>query len=334
MFCPKCGKKIADGVSFCPECGARIAAAAQGTTPGSDAQNSQAQAASSAIAKKKRSKKPLAILIVLLVVAAGAFVGWRVLASQGDTVTAEIKREETGSESVAHENFTVGEVRYAADGAPYPRLEVIVTNNTDKTMVNVPFSVEGVYEVTDEYGDIATETSELDLTCWAPGGGDKIAYLEPGDNEVTLIPTWNTWEVATYQPRKGDAQDITLADIDEFTVEVWGGNPIDNDTLILSPEECDLELTLNGDLSVSGSITNNTDDRWRSVTVCTRLLDADGGPSPLTVFNSSGTSNALWSELSVEYVKPGATEELSESLVDYSKTTQIEALYVVVERDV
>lgn len=333
MFCPKCGKKIADGVSFCPECGARIAAA-QETTPGADTQNSQAQVASSAIAKKKRSKKPLAILIVLLVVAAGAFVGWRVLASQGNTVTAEIKREETGSESVAHENLTVGEVKYVADGAPYPRLEVTVTNNTDKMMVNVPFSVEGVYEVTDEYGDIATETSELDLICWAPSGGVKIAYLEPGDNEVTLIPGRNTWKVATYQPLKGDVQDITLADIDEFTVEVWGGNPIDNDTLILSPEECDLELTLNGDLSVSGSITNNTDDRWRSVTVCTRLLDADGGPSPFTVLNSSATSPALWSELSVEYVKPGATEELSESLVDYSKTTQIEALYVVVKRDV
>lgn len=330
MFCPKCGKKIADGVSFCPECGARIAAA-QETTPGADTQNSQAQVASSAIAKKKRSKKPLAILIVLLVVAAGAFVGWRVLASQGDTVIAEddTSGNEPGVE--AYEDFTVGEVTYA-DGGAGPRLEFTVTNNTDETIVDASFSVKGEYAITDEYGDKGTTSGDLNLICWTPGRGTAIAYLEPGENDVVLIPDNTAGVVATFGAEQGDVQDIDLDEVENIEVEVSGGQDLDSNVEILTPRECDLELSLNPDGTVNGTLTNNTEDRWREVTVYARLLDSDGGPCAPLSWGSN--RDAFYSWLDAEYVKPGADADLSGNLPRDVEPSKIEAMYIVVDKDV
>lgn len=329
MFCPKCGKKIADGVSFCPECGARIAAA-QETTPGADTQYSQAQVASSQIAKKKRSKKPLVALLVVLVVAAGAFAGWWFL-FRGDTVIAEddTSGNEPGVE--AYEDFTVGEVTYA-DGGAGPRLEFTVTNNTDETIVDANFSVKGEYAITDEYGDKGTTSGDLDLICWTPGGGTAIAYLEPGENDVVLIPDNTAGVVAMFGTEQGDVQDIDLDEVENIEVEVSGGQDLDSNVEILTPRECDLELSLNPDGTVNGTLTNNTEDRWRKVTVYARLLDSDGGPCAPLSWGSN--RDAFYSWLDAEYVKPGADADLSGNLPRDVEPSKIEAMYIVVDKDV
>ena len=81
---------------------------------------------------------------------------------------------------------------------------------------------------------------------------------------------------------------------------------------ILTPEECDLTIDIAPDGKLSGTITNNTEDRWRKAEVFLRAEDGNGGPGGALLKMGS---DELWTSFSyadvyAEYVKPGATVDL------------------------
>lgn len=101
MFCPSCGKSVADGARFCPHCGANlpilgsrgvIASQAAPTTEDSSAGGSSVSgqgtptalpAGASAHPTKRRGRTAVIALAALLVVAGGAFALTRLLPSGG-----------------------------------------------------------------------------------------------------------------------------------------------------------------------------------------------------------------------------------------------------------
>ena len=346
MFCPKCGQEVTEGAAFCGHCGAKLhGASAPESAPSNSgisanaapaqaptATNTPQMGAAAPQPKKKRSKKPLVIVLILVVLlAAGGFAAWQLLAPKGNEqqpVSAQTSQSGNEPGAEVYEDFTVGAVTYTNDGDLGPRLEMTVTNNTENTLLGADFSVEGTFGIIDEYGDEGSTTDDLDLTCWTPGSFDGISYLQPGDNNVVLIPSDDSGVVATYTPEQGDTQEITLADVENFEVEVSDGERLSSNAELLTPQDCDLDITLNPDGSVSGSLTNNSDDRWRSVTVYMRFLDTNGMP-----YAGYGSRYSAFDSLKVaEYVKPDASDDFEFSV--NSDIAEIEALYVIVQKDV
>lgn len=332
MFCGNCGKRIPDGARFCPGCGAPAPdaepepARAAGEEPGQKAPSGPGTAIAPA---RRRRRAPLVAAAVVLVAVVGV-AAWLVLGRQDGTVTAEAPT--SGTEAAPYEDFTVSDARVVTDGGLGPRVELTVTNNTDETVLGASFAATGSYEVVDEYGDRSDVEGALDLICWNPGSGGSIAYLAPGENSVTLLPELTSGVVASYRPKNGDEQYVDLEDVGDVEVEVKNGRALDKGTLLLSPADCGVELSLGVDGSLTGTITNNTDARWERAEVHVRALGPGGAPAT----NNSGIESnqeGFLRDLVVEYVKPGQTVDVKGSVGNVDPA-EVEATYVVVTKDV
>lgn len=348
MYCSKCGKEVPEGSAFCPACGAPVPAGGTSApaaeerpvyevpaepSGGAPAPTPVAPAAPPAAPaeRKKRSKKPLVAIIVLALVAVAGFVAWRALAAEPAYVAVQ---DQSGTEETVYEDFEVGDVRLLADGDLGPRLELTVTNNTGEIATGVGFEVTGDIAITDEYGDEGTLNEELELMAWEPAHDGGIAYLLPGENEVTLIPLSPSGSVASYTPEKGDTQTFQLDEVENVEVEIGGGGALGSGEQLLMPEDCDVEIELAPDGSITGSITNNTDVRWRSATVYLRSENADGTPATMGSGSNTNEEAFYYGEITVEYVRPGDTVDLEKSARMYYDPARVVATYVIVEEDV
>lgn len=349
MYCSKCGKEVPEGSAFCPACGAPVlagGASAQtvevcpvyevpaepsGGAPASAQMAPAAPPAAPTEPRRKRSKKPLAAIIALALVAVAGFVAWRALASEPAYVA---EQDQSGTEETVYEDFEVGDVRVVTDGDLGPRLEFSVTNNTGEIATSVGFEVTGDIAITDEYGDEGTLNEELELMAWEPAHDSGIAFLQPGENEVTLIPLSPSGTVASYTPEKGDTQTFQLDEVENVEVEIGSGDTLGSNEQLLMPGDCDVEIELAPDGSITGSITNNTDVRWRRATVYLRAENADGTPATMGLNESTNDEAFNYGEITVEYVRPGDTVDLEKSARMYYDPARVVATYVVIEEDV
>lgn len=352
MYCSKCGKEVPEGSAFCPACGAPVpsgsaprAGVAEAVeeppvyeVPAEPAGSGPAPAPAAPAAppaapaeRRKRSKKPLVALIAVIVVAVAGFFAWRALTAKPAYVA---EQDQSGTEETVYKDFEVGDVQVLTDGDLGPRLELTVTNNTGEIATGVDFEVTGDIAITDEYGDEGTVSDELELTAWEPAQDDGIAYLLPGENAVTLIPSSPSGTVATYTPEKGDAQTFQLDEVENIEVEIGRGGTLGSGEQLLTPEECDVEIELSPDGTITGSITNNTDVRWRSATVYLRAENADGTPATLGLSTSSNAEAFDYGTIEVEYVRPGDTVDLEHGASLYMDPARVVATHVVVEEDV
>lgn len=355
MFCPKCGKESPEGSAFCPSCGAALptatepasAPAAEAAAPEAPIYEVPGEPADSAPAPvrvapaappaapekpKKRSKKPLVAAVAVVLVAAAGFSAWRLLTAKPAHVA---EQDQGGTAETVYEDFEVGEVRLLTDGDLGPRLQVSITNNTGEIATGVGFDATGDIAITDEYGDEGTVNADLNLVAWEPGvyGGD-IAYLQPGENTVTIIPEYPSGVVASYTPDQGDTQEFRLDEVENIEFEVGSARGLGSGEQLLAPEDCGVEIELSPDGSITGSITNNTDVRWRRATVHLRAENADGTPATMG-FNESTNDEAFdYGEITVEYVRPGETVDLEKGASMYYDPARVVATYVVIEEDV
>lgn len=355
MYCSKCGKDVPEGSAFCPACGAAVPAVSAPAAPAvepveevlvyempSEPMNSApaparvAPAAPPAApgrpAKKKRSKKPfIAVIAIVLVVAAG-LVGWNLLTAKPAHVA---EQNQGGTAETVYEDFEVGEVRLLTDGNLGPRLEVSITNNTGEIATGVGFDATGDIAITDEYGDEGTVNADLNLVAWEPGVyGGAIAYLQPGENTVTIIPEYPSGVVASYTPDQGDTQEFQLDEVENIEFEVGSTRGLGSGEQLLTPEDCGVEIELSPDGSITGSITNNTDVRWRRATVYLRAENADGTPATMGLNESTNDEAFNYGEITVEYVRPGETVDLEKGASMYYDPARVVATYVVIEEDV
>lgn len=351
MFCPKCGKESPEGSAFCPSCGAALptatepasAPATEAAAPGAPIYELPGEPADSAPAPvrvapaapekpKKRSKKPLVAAVAVVLVAAAGFSAWRLLTAKPAHVA---EQDQGGTAETVYEDFEVGEVRLLTDGDLGPCLEVSITNNTGEIATGVGFDATGDIAITDEYGDEGTVNADLDLVAWEPGVyGGAIAYLQPGENTVTLIPEYPSGVVASYTPDQGDTQEFRLDEVENIEFEVGSTRGLGSGEQLLAPEDCGVEIELSPDGSITGSITNNTDVRWRRATVHLRAENADGTPATMG-FNESTNDEAFnYGEITVEYVRPGETVDLEKGASMYYDPARVVATYVVIEEDV
>lgn len=349
MYCSKCGKEVPEGSAFCPACGAPVlagGASAQtvevcpvyevpaepsGGAPASAQMAPAAPPAAPTEPSRKRSKKPLAAIIALALVAVAGFVAWRLLTAKPAYVA---EQDQSGTEETVYEDFEVGDVRVVTDGDLGPRLEFSVTNNTGEIATSVGFEVTGDIAITDEYGDEGTLNEELELMAWEPAHDSGIAFLQPGENEVTLIPLSPSGTVASYTPEKGDTQTFQLDEVENVEVEIGSGDTLGSNEQLLMPEDCDVEIELAPNGSITGSITNNTDVRWRRATVYLRAENADGTPATMGLNESTNEEAFYYGEITVEYVRPGDTVDLEKSARMYYDPARVVATYVVIEEDV
>ena len=355
MFCPKCGKESPEGSAFCPSCGAALPTATEpAASPATEAAAPEAPIyevpgglADSAPAPvrvapaappaapekpKKRSKKPLIAAVAVVLVAAAGFSAWRLLTAKPVHVA---EQDQGGTAETVYEDFEVGEVRLLTDGDLGPRLEVSIANNTGEIATDVGFDATGDIAITDEYGDEGTVNADLDLVAWEPGVyGGAIAYLQPGENTVTIIPGYPSGVVASYTPDQGDTQEFRLDEVENIEFEVGSTRGLGSGEQLLAPEDCGVEIELSPDGSITGSITNNTDVRWRRATVHLRAENADGTPATMG-FNESTNDEAFnYGEITVEYVRPGETVDLEKGASMYYDPARVVATYVVIEEDV
>ncbi len=352
MYCSRCGKEVPEGSAFCPACGAPVpsrsaphvgiaeiveeppvyevpaepAGSASAPTPVAPAAPPAEPAK-----RKKRSKKPLVVAIIVIVVAVAGFVAWQAFAAKPAYVA---EQDQSGTEETVYEDFEVGDVRLLTDGDLGPRLELSVTNNTGEIETGVDFEVTGDIAITDEYGDKGTVNEELQLIAWEPAQANGIAYLLPGENTVTLIPSNPSGAVASYAPEKGDAQKFQLDEVENIEVEIGDGRAVSSGEQLLTPEECDVEIELAPDGTITGSITNNTDVRWRRAKVYLRAENADGTPVTYGMSTSTNAEAFDYGPITVEYVRPGDTADLEHSASIYMDPARIVATYVIVEEDV
>lgn len=352
MFCSKCGKEVPEGSAFCPACGApvpsggapragvakpveeppvyEVPAEPSGGAP-APAQVAPAAPPAAPAERKKRSKKPLIAAIAVIVLAVAGLVAWRVLTAKPAHVA---EQDQSGTEETVYEDFEVGDVRLITDGDLGPRLELSVTNNTGEIATGVDFEVTGDIAITDEYGDEGTVSEELELMAWEPGHDGGIAYLLPGENAVTLIPLSPSGTVASYTPEKGDTQTFQLDEVENVEVEIGSGGTLGSGEQLLMPEDCDVEIELAPDGSITGSITNNTDVRWRSATIYLRSENADGTPATMGSGNNTNEEAFYYGEITVEYVRPGDTVDLEKGARMHYDPARVVATYVIVEEDV
>lgn len=355
MFCPKCGKESPEGSAFCPSCGAALPtttepAASPATevaapeapiyeVPGEPADSAPAPARVAPAAPpaapekpKKRSKKPLVAAVAVVLVAAAGFSAWRLLTAKPAHVA---EQDQGGTAETVYEDFEVGEVRLLTDGDLGPRLEVSITNNTGEIATGVGFDATGDIAITDEYGDEGTVNADLDLVAWEPGVyGGAIAYLQPGENTVTIIPEYPSGVVASYAPDQGDTQEFQLDEVENIEFEVGSTRGLGSGEQLLTPEDCGVEIELSPDGSITGSITNNTDVRWRRATVHLRAENADGTPATMGLNESTNDEAFNYGEITVEYVRPGETVDLEKGASMYYDPARVVATYVVIEEDV
>lgn len=349
MYCSKCGKEVPEGSAFCPACGApvpargtlapaaeecpvyEVPAESSGGAPAPAQVAPTAPPAAPTEPRRKRSKKPFAAIIALALVAVAGFVAWRALAADPAYVA---EQDQSGTEETVYEDFEVGDVRVVTDGDLGPRLEFSVTNNTGEIATSVGFEVTGDIAITDEYGDEGTLNEELELMAWEPAHDGGIAFLQPGENEVTLIPLSPSGTVASYTPEKGDTQTFQLDEVENVEVEIGSGDTLGSNEQLLMPEDCDVEIELAPDGSITGSITNNTDVRWRRATVHLRAENADGTPATMGLNESTNEEAFYYGEITVEYVRPGDTVDLEKSARMYYDPARVVATYVVIEEDV
>lgn len=351
MFCPKCGKEAPEGSAFCPSCGVALPAPTEpASAPATEAAAPEApiyevpgEPASSAPAParvapaapekpKKRSKKPLVAAVAVVLVAAAGFSAWRLLTAKPAHVA---EQDQGGTAETVYEDFEVGEVRLLTDGDLGPRLEVEITNNTGEIATGVGFDATGDIAITDEYGDEGTVGADLDLVAWEPGMyGGAIAYLRPGENTVTVIPSDPSGVVARYAPDQGDAQEFRLDEVEDIEFEVGSARSLGSGEQLLAPEDCGVEIELSPDGSITGSITNNTDVRWRRATVYLRSENADGTPATMGLNESTNDEAFNYGEITVEYVRPGETVDLEKGASMYYDSACVVATYVVIEEDV
>ena len=349
MFCPKCGKESPEGSAFCPSCGAALPTATEPASapateaaapeapiyevPGEPARSAPARVAPAAPEKpKKRSKKPLVAAVAVVLVAAAGFSAWRLLTAKPAHVA---EQNQGGTAETVYEDFKVGEVRLLTDGNLGPRLEVSITNNTGEIATGVGFDATGDIAITDEYGDEGTVNADLNLVAWEPGVyGGAIAYLQPGENTVTIIPEYPSGVVASYTPDQGDTQEFQLDEVENIEFEVGSTRGLGSGEQLLTPEDCGVEIELSPDGSITGSITNNTDVRWRRATVHLRAENADGTPATMGLNNSTNDEAFDYGEITVEYVRPGETVDLEKGASMYYDPARVVATYVVIEEDV
>lgn len=344
-----------EGSAFCPACGAAVPAGGAPQAPAaepveevlvyempSEPMNSApaparvAPAAPPAApgrpAKKKRSKKPLVAAVAVVLVAAAGFSAWRLLTAKPAHVA---EQDQGGTAETVYEDFEVDEVRLLTDGDLGPRLEVSITNNTGEIATSVGFDVTGDIAITDEYGDEGTVGADLDLIAWEPGlYGGAIAYLRPGENTVTIIPSDPSGVVARYTPDQGDAQEFRLDEVENIEFEVVSNRSLGSGEQLLAPEDCGVEIELSPDGSITGSITNNTDVRWRRATVYLRAENADGTPATMGLNESTNDEAFSYGEITVEYARPGETVDLEKGASRYYDPARVVATYVVIEEDV
>lgn len=355
MFCPKCGKESPEGSAFCPSCGAALPTATEPASaptteaaapeapiyelPGEPADSAPAPVRVAPAAPpaapekpKKRSKKPLVAAVAVVLVAAAGFSAWRLLTAKPAHVA---EQNQGGTAETVYEDFEVGEVRLLTDGNLGPRLEVAITNNTGEIATDVGFDVTGDIAITDEYGDEGTVNADLDLVAWEPGVyGGAIAYLQPGENTVTIIPEYPSGVVASYTPDQGDTQEFQLDEVENIEFEVGSTRGLGSGEQLLTPEDCGVEIELSPDGSITGSITNNTDVRWRRATVHLRAENADGTPATIGLNESTNDEAFNYGEITVEYVRPGETVDLEKGASMYYDPARVVATYVVIEEDV
>lgn len=367
MYCPKCGQPVGDGDTFCKSCGAPLQngaapAAPENHTPplrevataptpepndeptvyDMPSQPADGNAAVPATQKpavppmapdrpkKKRSKKPLIFVIILILLVIAGIVAWRVLTSKPGRIA---EQDQSGTAETVYEDFEVGDIQLLTDGDLGPRLELTITNNTDELVTNVSFDATGDVSITDEYGDSGTVNEGLDLVCWTPGAGTSIAYLEPGENTITLIPEYDSGVVASYTPESGDEQDFQLDDVENIKIEIDGHRTLKSGQQLLTPEECGVDIEISPDGTVTGTITNNSDVRWRSATVYLRAENSDGTPA-LRVYDDETYTAFQYGELKAEYLRPGDTVDLEPYSNSNYEPARVEAIYVIVEEDV
>ena len=355
MFCPKCGKESPEGSAFCPSCGAALPTATEPASapateaaapeapiyelPGGPADSAPAPVRVAPAAPpaapekpKKRSKKPLVAAVAVVLVAAAGFSAWRLLTAKPAHVA---EQDQGGTAETVYEDFEVGEVRLLTDGNLGPRLEVSITNNTGEIATGVGFDATGDIAITDEYGDEGTVNADLNLVAWEPGVyGGAIAYLQPGENTVTIIPEYPSGVVASYTPDQGDTQEFRLDEVENIEFEVGSTRGLGSGEQLLTPEDCGVEIELSPDGSITGSITNNTDVRWRRATVHLRAENADGTPATMGLNNSTNDEAFNYGEITVEYVRPGETVDLEKGASMYYDPARVVATYVVIEEDV
>lgn len=355
MFCPKCGKESPEGSAFCPSCGAALPTATEPASapateaaapeapiyelPGGPADSAPAPVRVAPAAPpaapekpKKRSKKPLVAAVAVVLVAAAGFSAWRLLTAKPAHVA---EQNQGGTAETVYEDFEVGEVRLLTDGNLGPRLEVSITNNTGEIATGVGFDATGDIAITDEYGDEGTVNADLNLVAWEPGVyGGAIAYLQPGENTVTIIPEYPSGVVASYTPDQGDTQEFQLDEVENIEFEVGSTRGLGSGEQLLTPEDCGVEIELSPDGSITGSITNNTDVRWRRATVHLRAENADGTPATMGLNNSTNDEAFNYGEITVEYVRPGETVDLEKGASMYYDPARVVATYVVIEEDV
>jgi len=102
MFCPKCGKTIADDSIFCQHCGATMDATATTSAPAAQ----PASAAPSATAATKSSR----IVLIVLVIALAAFLGFAISRISFDKDDADTT-EQTQAASDSTESSDIPEVK-------------------------------------------------------------------------------------------------------------------------------------------------------------------------------------------------------------------------------
>ncbi|EEA89277.1 hypothetical protein COLSTE_02564 [Collinsella stercoris DSM 13279] len=248
------------------------------------------------------------------------------------------KQAESGVEEEAYEDLEVSGIKADDEEGLGRCVKLTVTNNTDEIARNVEITATGDFEIVDEYGDKDKTQLEMTLSCWSPGygTGGTIAYLMPGENEVVLLAEKGDGTVASYTPDNGDEQKFGLEDASDIEIETGGWEQLEQNYDILTPEECDLTIDIAPDGKLSGTITNNTEDRWRKAEVFLRAEDGNGGPGGalLKMASDDLRTSFSYADVYAEYVKPGATVDLVSEVGARSEAPRAEAIYVLVEKDV
>ena len=357
MFCPKCGKEIPDQSTFCSHCGASVSTNNSSKGSGSSANNSQKP--------KKKTAPIVAIVAAVAVLAILAFVVVPNVFGQGNPQTsskekteqkadndkkadnkkADSKDEDSeasdknsdGTTKKRYEDFTVSDVKVVTEGVKTPEITFTVTNNTDQIAQNVSVSAEATYSFLDNYGDEDTAETGLDVIS-TENGNSSLPYVFPGENEFTLVPSDRDNIVATHSSDyTKETQKYTLKDVSDVTVNVDGGSFIDaNQYAVLSPDEYDVDLKMSAGSGYSPeltvTITNNTDYKWRSVSVYVVAIGKDGELAQVP--NGSSNSDAFHcGPLSEQYFNPGESKEMRDGYSSTLDVDHFEVQRVIVQKE-
>lgn len=334
MYCNKCGKEVPGGSAFCPSCGAPVSG---GTESEVVIESEEALSSLAApVKKKKRSKIPfLVLLLIVLLAGASVFVYRTFFSNQEKHIARQV---ESAPEDEAYEDLVVSDVKVEKKDNLGACLTFTLTNNTDLMLDFAYIDITADFGIIDEYGDKAETELDMSLACWEPYAGknlNAIRFLAPGKNKVVMLPNQSDGVVASYTPENGDKQTFTLEDASNIEVETGKWGEVENGVVVFAPQECDLDIKLSPDGKLSGEITNNSEDRWRSVTVLMRAENKEGGPArtQLGAGRESTLSSFEYATLTAEYVKPGATADL-ELHLNADSPERAEAMYVIAYADV